>query len=69
MKMSRVDKKSFAEEYTLTRRVYDDGELVGEVNHEFQTESLQDVLDNMAYFLMGCSFTYVKGLTADTDPS
>jgi hypothetical protein len=53
---------SYTEEYTLQRVAYEDGEVTSTVEHTFTSDELTDILQNFTYFLMGCSFTYVKGL-------
>jgi len=55
-------------EYTLQRIEYEDHDRVRENVHMFRSEDdLVEVLENTAYFLQGCSFTYVKGLTAEKE--
>ena len=55
-------------EYTLTMRRYENHDNVNDVSSTFRVkdESLDEILEHAAYFLQGCSFTYVKGLTAET---
>ena len=55
-------------EYTLQRIEYVDPDRVRENVHMFRSDDeLVEVLENTAYFLQGCSFTYVKGLTAEKE--
>lgn len=56
-------------EYTLTRRSYEDYDNMSDVSHTFRSDddNLSEILEHMSYFLQGCSFTYVKGLTADKE--
>lgn len=58
-------RKEYVEEYSLSRRVYEDGEIVSDIDHNFTAEDLDTILENITYFLMGCSFTYLKGLKAE----
>ena len=55
-------------EYTLQMRRYENHDCVNDVASTFRAddEDLKDILQHTAYFLQGCSFTYVKGLTAKT---
>lgn len=55
-------------EYTLTMRRYENHDCVNDVSSTFRVEDedLQEILDHTSYFLQGCSFTYVKKLTAET---
>ena len=55
-------------EYTLTMRRYENHDCVNDVSSTFRSneDELKDILQHTAYFLQGCSFTYVKGLTAKT---
>ncbi len=54
-------------EYTLTMRRYQNHDTVNDVSSTFRSddEDLQEILEHTSYFLQGCSFTYVKGLTAE----
>tara|TARA_A200000159_G_scaffold59186_3_gene54717 strand:- start:483 stop:671 length:189 start_codon:yes stop_codon:yes gene_type:complete len=53
------------EEYTLERITYNpDGDVDSRVYHAFAAEELNELLEQFTYFLMGCSYTYVKGLEA-----
>ena len=58
-------------EYTLTMRRYENHDNVNDVSSTFRLkdENLDEFLEHAAYFLQGCSFTYVKGLTADKESS
>ena len=42
----------------------DDGEVFESTTRSFSSEDLNVILDNFAYFLNGCSYTYVEGLEA-----
>ena len=42
----------------------DDGEVISSNTASFSAEDLTELLDNMTYFLNGCSYTYVEGLEA-----
>ena len=55
-------------EYTLNMRRYENHDNVNDVSSTFRVkdEDLEEILQHAAYFLQGCSFTYVKGLTAET---
>ena len=55
-------------EYTLQMRRYEKHDCVNDISHTFRSneDELKDILQHTAYFLQGCSFTYVKGLTAKT---
>ena len=52
-------------EYTLTMRRYQNHDTVNDVSSTFRSddEDLEEILEHTSYFLQGCSFTYVKGLT------
>lgn len=51
------------EEYKLERTIIDsNGKVENRVTHTFNGESLPEILDQLTYFLKGCSFTYVKEL-------
>ncbi|MDB4350191.1 hypothetical protein OAA38_00100 [bacterium] len=54
-------------EYTLTMRRYQNHDTVNDVSSTFRSddEDLEEILEHTSYFLQGCSFTYVKGLTAE----
>jgi len=54
-------------EYTLTMRRYQNHDTVNDVSSTFRSddEDLTEILEHTSYFLQGCSFTYVKGLTAE----
>ena len=54
-------------EYTLTMRRYQNHDTVNDVSSTFRSddEDLGEILEHTSYFLQGCSFTYVKGLTAE----
>jgi aminoglycoside phosphotransferase family enzyme len=56
-------------EYTLTMRRYRNHDCVNDVSSTFRAddEDLEDILEHTSYFLQGCSFTYVKGLTAERE--
>lgn len=58
-------------EYTLQMRRYENHDCVNDVSSTFRVkdENLDEILEHAAYFLQGCSFTYVKGLTADKESS
>lgn len=58
-------------EYTLNMRRYENHDNVNDVSSTFRVkdEDLEEILQHAAYFLQGCSFTYVKGLTADKESS
>jgi hypothetical protein len=58
-------------EYTLTMRRYENHDCVNDVSSTFRVndEDLEEILEHTSYFLQGCSFTYVKGLTADKESS
>ncbi len=58
-------------EYTLTMRRYENHDCVNEVSSNFRSvdDNLIEILDHTSYFLQGCSFTYVKGLTANKESS
>ena len=58
-------------EYTLQMRRYEKHDCVNDISHTFRSneDELKDILQHTAYFLQGCSFTYVKGLTADRESS
>lgn len=58
-------------EYTLTMRRYQNHDTVNDVSSTFRSddEDLEEILEHTSYFLQGCSFTYVKGLTADKESS
>jgi len=50
-------------EYTLTRNVFEDHDRVRENVHTFRSnDDLREVLEDMTYFLNGCSFQYVTDL-------
>jgi len=55
-------------EYTLNMRRYENHDNVNDVSSTFRVkdEDLEEILQHAAYFLQGCSFTYVKQLTAET---
>jgi aminoglycoside phosphotransferase family enzyme len=55
-------------EYTLNMRRYENHDNVNDVSSTFRVkdEDLEEILQHAAYFLQGCSFTYVKKLTAET---
>ena len=55
-------------EYTLSMRRYENYNSVNDVSSTFRVtdENLDEILEHAAYFLQGCSFTYVKKLTAET---
>ena len=58
----------WTDEFTLERITYDpDGEVDNRVYHTFKAEDLTELLDHLSYFLQGCSYSYVKGLTADRE--
>jgi len=58
----------WTDEYTLERITYDpEGEVESRVYHTFKADEITELLDNMTYFIQGCSFSYVKGLNADRD--
>lgn len=42
----------------------DDGAVVSSNTSSFTAEDLTELLDNMTYFLNGCSYTYVESLKA-----
>lgn len=42
----------------------DDGAVVSSNTSSFTAEDLTELLDNMTYFLNGCSYTYVESLEA-----
>ena len=42
----------------------DDGAVVSNNTASFTAEDLTELLDNMTYFLNGCSYTYVESLEA-----
>lgn len=54
-------------EYTLTMRRYENHDTVNDVSSTFRSddEDLEEILEHTSYFLQGCSFTYVKGLTPE----
>jgi aminoglycoside phosphotransferase family enzyme len=54
-------------EYTLTMRRYQNHDTVNDVSSTFRSddEDLEEILEHTSYFLQGCSFTCVKGLTAE----
>ena len=54
-------------EYTLTMRRYQNHDTINDVSSTFRSddEDLEEILEHTSYFLQGCSFTYVKGLTAE----
>ena len=54
-------------EYTLTMRRYQNHDTVNDVSSTFRSddEDLEEILEHTSYFLQGCSFTYVKVLTAE----
>lgn len=56
-------------EFRISRTVYEDHDRKKETEHTFQVDDdhLDDILENFTYFLLGCSFTYLKGLEAVTD--
>ena len=58
-------------EYTLQMRRYENHDCVNDVSSTFRVtdENLEEILEHAAYFLQGCSFTYVKGLTVDKESS
>ena len=58
-------------EYTLQMRRYENYDCVNDVSSTFRVkdENLDEILEHAAYFLQGCSFTYVKGLIADKESS
>lgn len=58
-------------EYTLQMRRYENHDCVNDVSSTFRVndENLKEILEHAAYFLQGCSFTYVKGLIADKESS
>ena len=55
-------------EYTFEMRRYEKHDNVDEVRKTFRSndDNLNEILEHAAYFLQGCSFTYVKKLTAET---
>jgi len=58
----------WTDEYTLERITYDpEGEVESRVYHTFKADEITELLDNMTYFIQGCSFSYVKGLTANRE--
>tara|TARA_E500000318_G_scaffold17783_1_gene18301 strand:- start:2655 stop:2861 length:207 start_codon:yes stop_codon:yes gene_type:complete len=68
--MSDDDRGTYTE-YTLQMRRYEDYDNVSDVSHTFRSDddNLTEILEHASYFLQGCSFTYVKGLTADKESS
>lgn len=44
--------------------INDHGAVVSENTSSFTAEDLTELLDNMTYFLNGCSYTYVEALEA-----
>ena len=68
--MTDEDRGTYTE-YTLTMRRYEDYDNVSDVSHTFRSDDddLNEILEHTSYFLQGCSFTYVKGLTADKESS
>jgi hypothetical protein len=68
--MTDEDRGTYTE-YTLTMRRYEDYDNVSDVCHTFRSDDddLNEILEHASYFLQGCSFTYVKGLTADKESS
>ena len=58
-------------EYTLQMRRYEKHDNVSDISHTFRSneDELEGILENTAYFLQGCSFTYVKGLAAEKESS
>jgi|AACY02.10.fsa_nt_gi hypothetical protein len=56
-------------EYRISRTVYEDHDRKRETEHTFQSEddNLNEILEQLTYFLLGCSFTYLKGLEAVRD--
>lgn len=56
-------------EYRISRTVYEDHDRKRETEHTFQSEDddLNEILEQLTYFLLGCSFTYLKGLEAVRD--
>jgi len=58
-------------EFTFEMRRYEKHDNVDEVRKTFRPndDDLNEILEQASYFLQGCSFTYVKGLTADKESS
>jgi hypothetical protein len=51
-----------SEKYTFTRKSKDLYGQTKKVTHKVEAETLPEILEEMLYFLNGCSFTWLKDL-------
>lgn len=51
-------------EYRISRTVYEDHDRKKETEHTFNItdDNLDEILEQLTYFLLGCSFTFLQGL-------